>query len=93
MKSYLRFLGRNKLYTAIMAVGLSVALAFVIIMSCFVWQNMSVNRHYPDQDRMYAIGAKGTTMSNMVMTGTMMDAIPEIEDGTTIVARNMYPES
>ena len=36
MKSYLRFLSRNKLYTAIMAVGLSVSLAFVIIMSCFV---------------------------------------------------------
>ena len=30
MKSYLRFLGRNKLYTAIMAVGLSVALALVL---------------------------------------------------------------
>ncbi len=45
MTSSTRFLGRNKLYTAIMAVGLSVALAFVIIMSCFVLQNMSVNRH------------------------------------------------
>lgn len=30
MKSYLRFLGINKLYTAIIAVGLSVALALVI---------------------------------------------------------------
>ena len=30
MKSYLRFLTRNKLYTAIMAVGLSVSLAFII---------------------------------------------------------------
>ena len=30
MKSYLRFLGINKLYTAIMAVRLSVALALVI---------------------------------------------------------------
>ena len=93
MKSYLRFLGRNKLYTAIMAVGLSVSLAFVIIMSCFVWQNTSVNRHYPEQDRMYAIGGKGTTMSNMVMTQTMMDAVPEFEDGTTIKVLNMYPES
>ncbi len=93
MKSYLRFLGRNKLYTAIMAVGLSVSLAFVIIMSCFVWQNMSVNRHYPDQDRMYAIGGKGDIMSNMVMTQTMMDAIPEFEDGTTIIVQSMYPES
>ena len=93
MKSYLRFLGRNKLYTAIMAVGMSVALAFVIIMSCFVWQNMGVNRHYPDQDRMYAIGGKGTVMSNMVMTRTMMDAIPEIESGTTLKVLTMYPSS
>ena len=30
MKSYIRFLTRNKLYTAIMAVGLSVAFAFII---------------------------------------------------------------
>ena len=64
MKSYLRFLFRNKLYTTIEMVGLSVSLAFVIIMSCFVWQNISVNRHYPDQDRMYAIGTKGSLMSN-----------------------------
>ena len=93
MKSYLRFLSRNKLYTAIMAVGLSVSLAFVIIMSCFVWQNTSVNRHYPDQDRMYAIGLKGKVMSNMVMTQTMMDAIPEIESGTTLKILRMHPSS
>ena len=93
MKSYLRFLSRNKLYTAIEVVGLSISLAFVIIMSCFVWQNMSVNRHYPDQDRMYAIGGEGDVMSNMVMTQTMMDAIPEIEDGTTLKVLSMYPQS
>ena len=93
MKSYLRFLSRNKLYTVIMAVGLSVALAFVIIMSCFVWQGLSVNRTYPDQDRMYAIGGRGHVMSNMVMTQTMMDAIPEIESGTTMKVLSMYPSS
>lgn len=31
MKSYLRFLSRNKLYTAIELVGLSISLAFVIL--------------------------------------------------------------
>ena len=31
MKSYLKFLSRNKLYTAIEAVGLIVSLAFVIM--------------------------------------------------------------
>ena len=33
MKSYLKFLSRNKLYTAIEAVGLIVSLAFVVIIS------------------------------------------------------------
>ena len=85
MKRYLRFLSRNKLYTAIMAVGLSVSLAFVIIMSCFVWQNTRVNRMYPDQDRMYAIGTKGSLHSNDLMADVMMDAIPEIVSATTVV--------
>ena len=33
MKSYLRFLGRNKLYTVIEVVGMSVALAFIIVLT------------------------------------------------------------
>ena len=91
MKSYLRFLSRNKLYTAIMAVGLSVSLAFVIIMSCFVWQNLNVNRYYPDQDRMYAVGNKGDVMSNISMAQVMADAVPEIECATSIVVQRMEP--
>ena len=93
MKSYLRFLERNKLYTAIMAVGLSISLAFVIIMSCFVWQNISVNRLYPDQDRMYAIGIKGSLMSNAFIAETMVDAIPELECGTTVFRFTCDPHS
>ncbi len=67
-----------------MAAGLSVSLAFVIIMSCFVWQSLSVNRYYSDQNRMYAIGGKGTIYSNKVMAQTMEDAIPDIESSTTV---------
>jgi len=33
MKSYLKFLSRNKLYTAIEFIGLAVSLAFVIIIA------------------------------------------------------------
>ena len=38
MKSYLKFLSRNKLYTAIEAVGLAVSLAFVILIGSYAWQ-------------------------------------------------------
>ena len=36
MKSYFKFLSRNKLYTAIEAVGLAVSLAFVIVIGISV---------------------------------------------------------
>ena len=42
MKSYLKFLSRNKLYTAIEAVGLAVSLAFVILIGSYVVQQYDV---------------------------------------------------
>ena len=59
MKSYLRFLGRNKLYTAIMAVGLSIALAFVLLIGTYVWQQYSVARNCEDYERIFTIGPLG----------------------------------
>ena len=41
MKSYLRFLSRNKLYTAIEVVGLSLALAFVIVLGSYILEDLS----------------------------------------------------
>ena len=43
MKSYLRFLERNKLYTVIEVVGLSIALAFVIILGAVLIDKSQVN--------------------------------------------------
>ena len=78
MKSYLKFLSRNKLYTAIEAVGLAVSLAFVIIIGSYVWQQYAVTREHPDRDRVYVPG----TSSFPALTYGFPDAIgdiPEIE--------------
>ena len=48
MKSYLKFLSRNKLYTAIEAVGLAVSLAFVILIGSYVVQQYEVAHESPD---------------------------------------------
>ena len=74
-----------------MALGMSVSMAFVIIMSCFVWQNLSVNSYYPDQDRMYAVGNKDDVMSNLTLAQKMLDAVPEIESATSIIVKTMEP--
>ena len=48
MSSYLKFLSRNKLYTAIEAVGLIVSLAFVVIIACYTWQQFAITKEAPD---------------------------------------------
>ena len=78
MKSYLTFLSRNKLYTAIEAVGLAVSLAFVIIIGSYVWQQYAVTWENPDRERVYVPGTPGFP----ALTYGFPDAIgniPEIE--------------
>ena len=53
MKSYLKFLSRNKLYTAIEAAGLIVSLAFVLLTGHFVWQQRQMTRNVPDYEDVY----------------------------------------
>ena len=78
MKTYLKFLSRNKLYTAIEFIGLSVALAFVIISFCYVVQQYAVTRENPDRERIYAIGLEG--MSNSYGMKEVIDGkLPEVE--------------
>ena len=55
MKSYLKFLSRNKLFTAIEAVGLAVSLAFVILIGSFIVQQHQVARENPDWKRIYGL--------------------------------------
>lgn len=55
MKSYLKFLSRHKLFTAIQAVGLAVSLAFVILIGSFIVQQHQVARENPDWNRIYGL--------------------------------------
>ncbi len=55
MRSYLKFLSRNKMYTAIEAAGLIVSLAFVVIIACYTWQQFSTAREAVDHQRIYAL--------------------------------------
>ena len=56
MKSYLKFLSRNKLYTAIEAVGLAVSLAFVILIGSYVVQQYDVAHESPEWKRTFVLG-------------------------------------
>ena len=53
MKSYLRFLSRNKLYATIEVVGLSIALAFVVVLSSYIVNDMSINSMFRNTANIY----------------------------------------
>lgn len=79
MKTYLKFLSRNKLYTAIEFIGLSVALAFVIISFCYVVQQYAVTRENPDRERIYAVGDKKDFLNCYGMKEVIDGKLPEVE--------------
>ncbi len=79
MKSYIKFLSRNKLYTAIEAVGLTVSLAFVILIGNYAYQQMAVRKEVGDYDRIYVCGMPGSPALTYGFTDVIEERIPEIE--------------
>ena len=56
MKSYFRFLSRNKLYTFINIAGLVVSLMFIILMGDYTWRQYSIDSWHKNADRIYLMG-------------------------------------
>ena len=79
MSSYLKFLSRNKLYTAIEAVGLAVSLAFVIIIGSYAWQQYSITRESPDRKNIYTFGMPDYTGLSYAFTDELVERVPEVE--------------
>ena len=79
MKSYLKFLSRNKLYTAVEAVGLVVSLAFVIIIGSYVWQQYSITRESSDRKDIYTFGTPNCTGLTYAFPDELLARVPEVE--------------
>ena len=83
MKSYLKFLSRNKLYTAIEFIGLAVSLAFVILIGSYVVQQYKVAWENPDRERIYVPGLPGSPGLTYGFPEVVTE-IPEIEEVATL---------
>ena len=88
MKSYLKFLSRNKLYTAIEAVGLVVSLAFIIIIATSVHDQRRLSRPGPGQEDLYLLGnAQSSTAEYRSLEA--LAAMPEVEKVAAFRRMNM----
>lgn len=56
IKAFLVFLSRNKGYTAINILGLSLSMMFVILIGVYTWQEFHVNTQFPKADRILVYG-------------------------------------
>ena len=84
MKSFFNFLSRNKLYTAIEAAGLSVSLAFVIIIGCYAYEQYQVANEHPQRERVYVLGMPECYGLTYGFKESVVDRVPEIEAITQI---------
>ena len=88
MKSYLKFLSRNKLYTAIEAIGLIVSLAFIIIIATSVHDQRRLSRPGPGQEDLYLLGnAQSSTAEYRSLEA--LAAMPEVEKVAAFRRMNM----
>ena len=54
--SFLKFLSKNKAYTAIDVFGLSISLMFVILITVYTAQELATDQFHENMDRIYVIG-------------------------------------
>ena len=78
MKSYLRFLSRNKLYTAIEVVGLSIALAFTIFLGSYIVQDLSCDSKIENADEIHVVRNKKIMNEFLVRHDMCMEQLGQV---------------
>ena len=88
MKSYFKFLSRNKLYTAIEAFGLSVALGFVIILASYARMEYGVGKGVKAAKDIYAVGMDDYLGMTWGTPQEFFPSVPEIKQWTRFAEIN-----
>ena len=87
MKSYLKFLSRNKLYTFINVLGLAISLMFVILMGDYTWRQYSIDRWHKNADRIYLMGDQELFFTWPQAAGEIRDMCPEVEQSCCVISQ------
>ncbi len=79
MKTCLRFLSGNMIYTALEVFGLGIVLGFMIILSAYVIDGNSIDREVNDKSRLWVCHDRGLATSAQKLD-KIFDVTPEIVD-------------
>ena len=84
MKSFWNFLKNNKLYGTINLVGLTVSMAFVLLLAVYVQRQLSTDSFQENADRIYVIANEDNVTMGYWLDKHLKNNFPEIEKGCCV---------
>lgn len=84
--SFLKFLSKNKAYTAIDIFGLSISLMFVILITVYTSQELATDKFHENKDRIYVIGNESGPATAVPIPYRLQERYPEIEKVCPVIA-------
>ena len=86
MKSFLNFIRKNGLYAFINLFGLTVSLAFVLLLAVFVSRQLTTDSFQENADRIYIYANENFIGSAYYLQKHLLDHFPEVEKATSYLS-------
>lgn len=93
MRTYFKFLSRNKLYTFVTVFGFSVSLMFVILLGFYVQGELSVDNFHSKGDRIYMLRSELHACLSNPAPAYVQELVPEVEAYCRIANADLYIET
>ena len=84
MKSFWNFLRKNKLYAAVNLVGLTVSMAFVLLLAVYIQRQLTTDSFQQNADRIYVIANEDNVTMGYWLDKHLKNNFPEIEKGCCV---------
>lgn len=84
MNSFVNFLKRNKLYALINLLGLTVSMAFVLLLAVYVQRQLSTDAFQKNADRIYVVTNEESVNMGYWLDKHLRGQFPEIEKSTCV---------
>lgn len=88
IKSFFKFLSKNKVYTLIDVFGLSVSLMFVILIAVYTVQELNTDNFHDKGSRICVLGNETGPMTGVPIPYRLQERYPEIEKVCPVIANN-----
>lgn len=90
LRTYLKFLSRNKVYSFVSIFGFSIALMFVILLGLYAKQELSVDSFHEKKDRIYLMTHDYDATFGNSVAPFVQDKCPEVESFCRIYTRTVF---